>query len=113
MLWLTRSRIIDFYRARGRRSQLLSDELLEQYSQRLVEQHDGNSRRSEALQSCLEQLPDRSRSLIRLKYHDGLKTDQIAQSLKSTPASVRVALFRIREALAACIQRKLAPEAVE
>lgn len=113
VLWLTRSRIIDFYRAQGRRSQLLSDELLEQYSQRLVEQHDGNSRRSEALQSCLEQLPDRSRSLIRLKYHDGLKTDQIAQSLKSTPASVRVALFRIREALAACIQRKLAPEAVE
>ncbi|MFM7039244.1 MAG: sigma-70 family RNA polymerase sigma factor [Planctomycetaceae bacterium] len=113
VLWLTKSRIIDFYRAQGRRSQLLSDELLEQYSERLVQRQHENSRRSEALETCLAQLPDRSRTLIRLKYHDGLRTEQIAEALKSTPASIRVALFRIRETLAACIQRKLAPEAME
>ncbi|MEY3172901.1 MAG: polymerase sigma factor SigD [Planctomycetota bacterium] len=113
VLWLTRSRITDFYRARGKHSQLLSGELLEQYAERLVQRHAGSSRRSEALQTCLEQLSERSRTLLQLKYHDGLKTEQIAAALKSTPASVRVTLYRVRETLAACIQRKLAPEAVE
>ena len=113
VLWLARSRITDFYRAKGKRSQLLNHELLEQYAQRLVDRHDGSSRRSEALQTCLEQLPERSRTLIRLKYHDGLTTEQIAAAVMSTPASVRVALFRVREVLAGCIQRKLAPEATE
>jgi DNA-directed RNA polymerase specialized sigma24 family protein len=48
-----------------------------------------------------------------MKYHDALKIDQIAEAVRSTPASVRVTLFRIRDALADCIKRRLASEAIE
>jgi len=58
----------------------------------------------------MEKLPDRSRSLLNMRYHQTLGIEQIAETLRSTPASVRVTLFRIREALAECIQRRLASE---
>lgn len=112
-LWLAKSRIIDFYRSQGRRSQFLSDALLEKYAEALVERQEVIPARREALEHCLEKLPDRSRRLIRLKYQDGLKIDKIAEAIRSTPASVRVTLFRIRDVLADCIQRSLASEAAE
>lgn len=112
-LWLARSRIIDFYRSRGRHPQFLSDAVLEGYADALVDRQNLVHPQREALDHCMEKLPERSRSLIRLKYHDGLKIDQIAETIRSTPASVRVTLFRIRDALADCIQRRLASEALK
>ncbi len=112
-LWLAKSRIIDFYRTRDRHSQFLSDALLEKYAEALMERQQAVPARREALEYCMEKLPDRSRALVRMKYHDGLRIDQIAESIRSTPASVRVTLFRIRDALAECIERRMASEAIE
>jgi RNA polymerase sigma-70 factor (ECF subfamily) len=112
-LWLARSRITDFYRSQHRRPQLLNDALLERLAESFVQQREEISRRREALEECLEKLPERSSSIIRLKYHDGLSSEKIAAAIRSTPASVRVTLYRIREALSDCIQRRLAAEAME
>ena len=109
-LWLAKSRIVDFYRSQGRQRLVLTDGLLDRAAGLLVERHASLSPRREALERCLEGLPQRSKTLIRLRYHDGLKTEQIAAAVRSTPGSVRVALFRIRESLAACIERRLAWE---
>ncbi|MFM8188878.1 MAG: sigma-70 family RNA polymerase sigma factor [Pirellula sp.] len=112
-LWLAKSRIIDFYRSKDRQPHFLADAVLEKYADALIERQQAVPARREALEHCLEKLPDRSRALIRLKYHDGLKVDQVAEAICSTPASVRVTLFRIRNALADCIQRRLALETIE
>lgn len=113
VLWLAKSRIIDFYRSRARLPQPLSDGLLEALAGKLVQHADDLSPRAAALELCLEKLPQRSRDLIRSKYHEGQRIEQIAQAIRSTPASVRVTLFRIRESLAECIERRLAPEGPE
>lgn len=112
-LWLAKSRIIDFYRSRGRQPQFLSDDLLEKYAEVLIERQKAISARREALEHCFEKLPAPSQSLIRMKYHEGLKIDQIAETIRSTPASVRVTLFRIRNALADCIERRMELEGAE
>jgi RNA polymerase sigma-70 factor (ECF subfamily) len=112
-LWLAKSRIIDFYRSQGRQPQMLDDNLLDKYAEALTERQQAVPAQREALERCLEELPDRSRTLVGMKYHDGLKIDQIAEAIRSTPASVRVTLFRIRDALANCIKRRLASEAIE
>lgn len=112
-LWLAKSRLIDFYRSRGRQSQVLSEGLLEKYAEILMDRQKGIPAQREALEHCFEKLPDRSQSLIRMKYHEGLKIDQIAESIRTTPGSVRVTLFRIRDALADCIQRRLECEGIE
>ena len=112
-LWLAKSRIIDFYRSQGQQPQFLDDNLLDKYAEALAERQQAVPAQREALEHCLEELPDRSRALVRMKYHDALKIDQIAEAVRSTPASVRVTLFRIRDALADCIKRRLASEAIE
>ena len=106
-LWLAKSRIIDFYRAQGRQQFVLGDDDLDLLAETLVQRQDEISLRRQALSHCLEKLPERSRKLIQLKYY------QIAALIKSTPASVRVTLFRIRDALADCIRRRVAMEGSE
>ena len=112
-IWLAKSRIIDFYRSQDRQPQLLEDNLLDKYAEALAERQPSIPAQREALEHCMEKLPERSRALVRMKYHDGLKIDQIAEAIRSTPSSVRVTLFRIRDALADCIQRRIVSEASE
>jgi RNA polymerase sigma-70 factor (ECF subfamily) len=107
-LWIAKSRVIDFYRSHGRQPQLLSEDLLDRFAETLLSRQADFSAKHEALEQCMEQLPDQSRSLLRLKYQDGLRIEHIASILRSTPGSVRVTLFRVREALAECIDRRLA-----
>jgi len=109
-LWLAKSRIIDFYRAQGRQQEILSEVILDQIAQRLVENQNETSPRLRALEVCLEKLPKHSRSLIQLKYHDGFSIEKIAASMNSTPGAVRVALHRIRNLLAECIKQRLLSE---
>jgi RNA polymerase sigma-70 factor (ECF subfamily) len=52
--------------------------------------------RQQSVQSSLEQLGDRDREILLLKYNDGLSYDQIAERLGITPASVRMRLHRAR-----------------
>ncbi|MFM8932153.1 MAG: sigma-70 family RNA polymerase sigma factor [Gemmataceae bacterium] len=113
VLWLAKSRLTDFYRSQQKQPQLLSDEMLDRFADALVKQRDMVNPRQEALDMCLKEMTERSRSLIRLKYNDGLKIDQIAKVIGITPASVRVALYRVREFLATCIRRRIAREGLE
>jgi RNA polymerase sigma-70 factor (ECF subfamily) len=68
------------------------------------------SARRAALEECLERLTADARQLIELRYHQQWPITQIATSRHSTPGSIRVTLFRIREVLANCIRRRLALE---
>jgi RNA polymerase sigma-70 factor (ECF subfamily) len=65
------------------------------------------SSREEALRNCLDQLPDRSRALVRLRYSESLKAGEIAVRLASSPDAVQKALSRVRDALRKCVDRRL------
>jgi RNA polymerase sigma-70 factor (ECF subfamily) len=110
VLWLAKSRITDFYRLQGRQRAHLSSETLDNLALALVARQPTVSARRVALEQCLELLPAGSRGLIELRYHQGWPINQIAQSRKSTPGSIRVTLFRIREMLAHCIRNRLTLE---
>jgi RNA polymerase sigma-70 factor (ECF subfamily) len=63
-----------------------------------------------ALDGCCEKLSPDSQRLLSLRYELELPSHQIAERLNSTPEAVRVALFRIRNALKACIGKTLGLE---
>lgn len=109
-LWLAKSRIIDYYRTQSRQNTLLNEDALEQLAQHFTRSHLSISPKLHALEYCLEKLPQRSRSIIQLRYRDELPIEKIADAIKSTPGTVRVALYRIRNALAQCIEEQLAKE---
>lgn len=62
----------------------------------------------EALRQCLERLPEKSRGLVRMRYEEDLSLAAIAERIASTLDAVNKALSRIRAALRACIEDRLA-----
>ena len=110
VLWLAKSRIIDFYRRRKRDQLVCNDAFLDRLSAALVERAAQRCERREALEHCLQGLPQRSRELLDLRYLEDLPATAIADSLGSTAGSIRVKLTRVRHALAECIERRISLE---
>lgn len=109
-LWIAKSRVIDFYRKQSRNQLVFSNDLLQRLSETIAEQAESRDRRREALETCLDGLPEKSRELLDLRYVDDLSAADIAKSVGSTTGAVRVLLTRARTALAECVQRRLAME---
>ena len=55
----------------------------------------------------LEQLPEKSRSLIAGRYRDEWKASFLADQFQMTAAAVRLALMRIRRQLKTCIETRV------
>ncbi len=63
--------------------------------------------RKDVLLECVSKLGDNAKSLVRLRYGDGLPIDEVAEQLRATSAAVRVRLFRVRKWLGNCVQTNL------
>ena len=61
-----------------------------------------------ALEHCLGKLSDADRQLVAQRYERGLRVTQIAERLRRNVATLRVRLFRIRQALKRCVDAVLA-----
>jgi len=98
--------------ARGfsRRAAVLSPESVEAVLEASNRREELTSSRREALQKCIDELPEKQRKLLRLRYEQVVTTADIAQKLGRTIAGVYKALSRIRIRLAECIERCLANE---
>ena len=111
VLWLAKSKIIDYYRVQGRQKLVFSETLLDQTAARLVERQEADHAGAAALEKCIEKLPAKSRRLLDLRYVEDASSEAIAEAIDSTAGSVRVMLFRIRDLLADCVKAELAKEA--
>ena len=69
------------------------------------------SLRRKALEECLKQLPESSRTLLEMRYVRQAPSDEVARTLGRSSAGVRMALMRVRQALSACIEGRMAGEA--
>jgi RNA polymerase sigma-70 factor (ECF subfamily) len=63
-----------------------------------------------ALRRCIKELDGRSRDMIHKRYAEGLDVAELARGLGRQAETVRTWLFRIRQALKACIERRTAAE---
>jgi RNA polymerase sigma-70 factor (ECF subfamily) len=62
---------------------------------------------ADALEQCLQRLPERSRRLLAMRYQRSLALEAIAAAVESTLEAVQKALSRIRIRLAECVREKL------
>lgn len=106
-LWLAKSRIADHYRKQGRERLVFSEALMDQLAEALVLQQPERTARHEALEHCLEKLPEKSRQLLALRYEDEASMERVAEATESSAGDVRVMLFRIRNLLADCVNNEL------
>jgi RNA polymerase sigma-70 factor (ECF subfamily) len=61
--------------------------------------------RVDRLSQCVDRLKERHRDLVRLRYFENLRTDEISERVGLTVLSVRSILVKIRKALRACVER--------
>jgi RNA polymerase sigma-70 factor (ECF subfamily) len=94
----------------GRAPVSLAPEAIQAVLEAYDRTEDTASARAEALQECLERLPEKSRRLLALRYEQSLKLSQIAQHLNATLDAVHKALSRLRTRLQRCVERRLAAE---
>jgi RNA polymerase sigma-70 factor, ECF subfamily len=67
-------------------------------------------RRAQALRACLEAVKGRSLEVLRLRYEAALPPRSITDRVGMSAGAVRVLLSRLRAALQACVERRLASE---
>lgn len=96
------------YRRKTKRDPLpLSDEMLENLSEKIVSLTEHDQMRREALESCLHRLDAGHRRLIQLRYQEELEVGDIAARLSSTTGAVYRALSRLRITLVDCVSARL------
>lgn len=95
------------YRQKRLRDKVLfSDELISKLAIEVKEVDDLYEQRKISLERCLEQMPERSREVIRLRYADELNVDQMAEKLRRNANAVHQILFRARRWLIGCVQKE-------
>ncbi|MEW4563164.1 sigma-70 family RNA polymerase sigma factor [Bremerella sp. JC770] len=90
------------------RSRIICDpDLLEQYTAAWVEISPQVGDEALALRHCLSRLETRQQELLRLRYVENLKSEDIATQMGRTATNIRTTLHRVRLALRRCIEGQL------
>ena len=87
-----------------------SDAALDAVAAAITEVDSEHDARRSALDRCLEALPADWRTLIDLRYRDGLAVTELAQRLKRRADTISMHLLRVRARLLDCIEGRLRRE---
>ena len=99
-----------FLRQQARRNRL-SDDVAELLLAQRVEAADRLDARRAYLGECLRQLPDRQSEVVRAHYFDDHSTTALSERFGRSVEALYKSLQRTRQALQACIERKITMEA--
>ena len=100
---------IDWLRRHQRVSLEVDSELVDLLNQEWISKktHAPAGGRLEALSLCLEALPEKSRSLLNLKYFEGLNGSEISTRIGIDVNAVYKRLSRLHQGLRQCVERKM------
>ena len=108
ILGVARFKVVDYLRRHGRDRHIFDSESVDRLAGAYAKQDARLDDMKAALADCMQALGKRDRKALDLRYVDDVKPAQIANELNMTGSSTRVLLHRIRQALAQCVERKLA-----
>jgi RNA polymerase sigma-70 factor (ECF subfamily) len=99
---------IDWLRKHRNESTCLDSEILELLEQEWLSEtaHPGGAR-VDALRDCLESIPEKSRRLLRLRYFEGYKCEDLAEMLGLGLQAIYKRLSRLHGGLKECIELRL------
>ena len=110
---IARNKIHEYWRRNTREPVLVSSEVLERLEQ-VAADHENQGLapnyknwRLQILRSCMERLTDRAREILRLRYQEGRRSQEIGLCLEMAVSSVDMAMSRARKALLECIAAKI------
>lgn len=101
------NRILKHWESVRRTQRSLSPEALQAVATAYDSQENEISLEQDALRDCLKTLPEKSRSLLVLRYEHSLKLEQIAARIGASFETASKTLSRIRIGLQRCIEQRL------
>lgn len=105
ILGIARFKALGYHRDSGRSRMVFDEQMMEHFTENWIELSSGDTKRREALETCLNKLASHSQKVVRMRYYDEMTADQIAKALGGNSGTIRVTLQRIRNELRQCIQR--------
>ena len=111
MAWACRVawfKVLDHRRAAKRRRWEFRPEVLELIAAEAIDDIEMIDRQEKALAVCVESLPERHRSLLKMHYFGQMPFEQIGSTINRKANAVAQMMFRVRNALRECIERRLA-----
>lgn len=111
---IARRRILSHHRAHVRGPVSLPDEALKhiQAGFDALEKVDNSMQESrvKAMRGCLEKVESAARKFLAMRYEKGMRLEEMAAESKQHPESIRKALYRTRQILRECIERRMRRE---
>ena len=96
------------WRKKQQRSRLvLDDDLVARVASDFEETAVSEDRRLNVLEQCLDKLPARQRDLVTARYGNGEAVQDIASRLAKSENSISALFYRVRAALAECVEAAL------
>lgn len=107
---VARFKVLSYLRDSGRDRLVIDAELAERLSEHTDRILGNFDARQDALRQCLDKLTPQQQRLIRERYYRDQSIAEMAASMDRSPASVLMALSRIRQLLFDCIRERLVKE---
>ena len=107
---VARNRILQYWRSARRDKILVNSNLLELVEVAFEESREEKERLADnkhALRKCIENLPEKSGKIIRMKYQKNLDMKTIGEKVGKTADAVKMLVCRIRKSLRKCIETRL------
>ena len=106
-LSIARNHIHKRYRTNQRDRHVFPGETLEALAGAYDRLSDSSEDMRDALDQCVDLLPERSRRIIELRYKQDKRVDGIADMVGSSANAVSGVLFRVRQILKDCIEKRI------
>ncbi len=107
---VARFEALGFLRDKARDRHVFSDELVGKIADEAAAAMPRHEAQREALETCLQKLPETQRALVLAAYSKGARMDELAAQRGQTAMSLYKLLHRIRQALLECVRRTIAKE---
>ncbi len=109
---IARNEILMYRRKNAKGRVILDTEVIQKVSEAYEKESAGFDDMRKALDYCINQLRDRWKQVLKMRYLRELEISRVAQKLGMTHSSVYTTLHRIRVALRDCIERRLSSEEI-
>jgi RNA polymerase sigma-70 factor (ECF subfamily) len=101
---------LNWCRKHGRESVGIDEDILTLIHQDWQNDHlNPKGNRFELLRDCMEELPQKSEKILRLRYFEGLSCGEVADSISITLDAVYKRISRIQNSLRKCVELKMQP----
>ena len=107
---VARYQALAYLRNKARDRHVFDDELVGRLADEAASAGQRHEAQREALDACLQKLPEPQRALVLAAYTKGTRMDELAAQRGQTAMSLYKLLHRIRQALLECVRRTTARE---